>query len=93
MIRALKPINAATYERAQVRTVYVNCFKPHYLQTAIGELNLAFPQVCVCSAPFRTSLLESGSRTDRYLEADIAGMYRNRPLFLSITYIFSLFTC
>ena len=68
-------LNADPYERAQVRTGHANGFKPRSLQTAIGELNLALPQVRGCTEPFRTSLLESGSRTDRSLKAAIAEMY------------------
>ena len=68
-------LNADPYERAQARTGHANGFKPRSLQTAIGELNLALPQVRGCTEPFRTSLLESGSRTDRSLKAAIAEMY------------------
>ena len=68
-------LNADPYERAQARTGHANGFKPRSLQTAIGELNLALPQVRGCAEPFRTSLLESGSRTDRSLKAAIAEMY------------------
>ena len=68
-------LNADPYERSQARTGHANGFKPRSLQTAIGELNLAVPQVRGCTEPFRTSLLESGSRTDRSLKAAIAEMY------------------
>jgi putative transposase len=68
-------LNADPYERAQARTGHANGFKPRPLQTAIGELNLALPQVHGCTAPFRTSLLESGFRTDRCLNAAIAETY------------------
>ena len=68
-------LNADPYERAQARTGHANGFKPRSLQTAIGQLNLALPQVRGCAEPFRTSLLESGSRTDRSLKAAIAEMY------------------
>ncbi len=54
---------------------HANGFKPRSLQTAIGKLNLALPQVRGCAEPFRTSLLESCSRTDRSLKAAIAEMY------------------
>ena len=73
-------LNADPYERAQARTGHANGFKPRSLQTAIGELNLALPQVRGCAEPFRTSLLESGSRTDRSLKAAIAEMSSSRRL-------------
>ena len=81
-------LNADPYERAQARTGHANGFKPRSLQTAIGELNLALPQVRGCTEPFRTSLLESGSRRDRSFKAAIAEMYRIRkPVHMVPTYL------
>ena len=50
-------------------------FKPRTFQTAVGKLHLKVPQVRESDAPFRTSLLEQGSRSDRALKSAIATMY------------------
>ena len=68
-------LNADRYERAQARSRQANGFKPRSLETVIGEVTLALPQVCVCPEPLPYSLLESGSRTDRSLKTAIAEMY------------------
>ena len=68
-------LGVGAYERAENRTGYANGFKSRTLQTPTGKLSLAVPQVRGCDQPFRTSLLESGSRTDRSLKAAIAEMY------------------
>lgn len=41
----------------------------------MGGLNLSTPQVRGSDIPFRTSLLEKGSRSDRALKAAISSMY------------------
>ena len=43
----------------------------------MGALELSVPQVRDSDAPFRTSLLEKGSRSDRALKSAIATMYIN----------------
>lgn len=68
-------LQAAAHERTDTRVGYANGFKPRGLKTALGELHLRMPQVRDCEEPFRTSLLESGSRIDRALKAAIAEMY------------------
>lgn len=68
-------LQAAPYERAEARNGHANGFKPRTLATALGKLDLRMPQVRGCGEPFRSSLLESGSRVDRSLKAAIAEMY------------------
>jgi putative transposase len=68
-------LQADPYERAEARNGHANGFKPRTLQTSIGKLDLALPQVRGSSEIFRTSLLDAGSRTDRSLKAAIAEMY------------------
>ncbi|MCH7227724.1 IS256 family transposase, partial [Haloferula sp. A504] len=68
-------IQAGSHERTGSRTGYANGFKPRGLQTSLGALDLRIPQVRDCEEPFRTSLLETGSRIDRALKAAIAEMY------------------
>ena len=67
--------DAEAYERNETCNGHADGFKPRSFQTAVGKLNLAVPQVRRSSGPFRTSLLESGSRTERSLKAAIAEMY------------------
>ena len=68
-------LQAGSHERTATRTGYANGFKPRGLQTSLGALELRQPQVRDCEEPFRTSLLESGSRIERSLKAAIAEMY------------------
>lgn len=68
-------LQAQPHQRCDSRTGQANGFKPRSFQTSIGNLDLALPQVRNCAEPFRTSLLEKGSRTDRALKAAIATMY------------------
>lgn len=68
-------LQAAPHERSEDRSGYANGFKPRGLNTSLGSLDLRVPQVRDCPEPFRTSLLESGSRIDRSLKAAIAEMY------------------
>ena len=68
-------IGAAPHERNVERNGYANGFKSRGFQTAFGALKLAIPQVRESDAPFRTSLLEQGSRSDRALKSAIATMY------------------
>lgn len=57
------------------RNGYANGFKPRSFQTAMGKLRLDVPQVRESDAPFRTALLEQGSRSERALKSAIATMY------------------
>lgn len=68
-------LQAGSHERTGARTGYANGFKPRGLKTSIGALDLRVPQVRDCEEPFRTSLLETGSRIERSLKAAIAEMY------------------
>ena len=68
-------IGAAPYQRGMDRNGYANGFKPRSFQTGIGALELSVPQVRESDRPFRTSLLEKGSRSDRALKSAIATMY------------------
>jgi transposase-like protein len=70
-----KHIGAAPYQRGAERNGYANGFKPRSFQTGIGALELSVPQVRESDSPFRTSLLEKGSRSDRALKSAIATMY------------------
>jgi putative transposase len=68
-------IGASPYQRGVERNGHANGFKPRTFQTAIGALQLAIPQVRDSDMPFRTSLLEKGSRSDRALKSAIATLY------------------
>ena len=68
-------IGAGPYQRGVERNGHANGFKPRTFQTAIGALQLAVPQVRNSDTPFRTSLLEKGSRSDRALKSAIATLY------------------
>jgi transposase-like protein len=62
-------------QRGVERNGHANGFKPRTFQTAVGALQLAVPQVRDSETPFRTSLLEKGSRSDRALKSAIATLY------------------
>lgn len=68
-------LHAAPHQRCEERTGYANGFKPRSLNTSMGKLDLAIPQVRNSEEPFYTSLLEKGSRSERALKASIAEMY------------------
>lgn len=68
-------LNAKPHQRCEQRTGYANGFKPRSLNTSMGKLDLSMPQVRNTEEPFRTSLLEKGSRSERALKASIAEMY------------------
>ena len=75
LIERTQHIGAGPYERIEARNGHANGFKPRSLHTSMGGLNLASPQVRGSDIPFRTSLLEKGSRSDRALKAAISSMY------------------
>ena len=75
LIERAAHLQARPHERTGARAGYGNGFKPRGLQTSLGALELRVPQVRDCEEPFRTSLLETGSRIDRSLKAAIAEMY------------------
>ena len=68
-------IGASPYQRGTERNGHANGFKPRTFQTAVGSLHLAVPQVRGSDTPFRSSLLEKGSRSDRALKSAIATLY------------------
>lgn len=68
-------IGAAPHQRGVERNGYANGYKPRKFQTAFGSLDLSTPQVRESDTPFRTSLFEKGSRSDRALKSAIATMY------------------
>ncbi len=76
LLERIEHIGAEPYQREQQqRNGYANGFKPRSFHTAIGKLQLDLPQVRESKTPFRTSLLEQGSRSERSLKAAIATMY------------------
>ena len=75
LLERIAHIGAAPNERnVEAR----NGFKPRSFQTAMGKLQLAVPQVRESDAPFRTALIEQGSRSERALKSAIATMYCRR---------------
>lgn len=68
-------IGAAPHQRRVERNGYANGYKPRAFQTGVGALQLSVPQVRESDTPFRTSLLEKGSRSERALKSAIATMY------------------
>lgn len=76
LLERIEHIGADPNERnVHDRNGYANGFKPRSFNTAMGKLRLALPQVRESDAPFRTSLLEQGSRSERALKSAIATMY------------------
>jgi putative transposase len=75
-LERIQHIGADPNERnVESRNGYANGFKPRTFQTAVGKLHLKAPQVRESDAPFRTTLIEQGSRSDRALKSAIATMY------------------
>jgi transposase-like protein len=69
-------IDAAPNEsNVEGRNGHANGFKPRSFHTFMGGLNLTTPQVRGSDIPFRTSLLEKGSRSDNALKAVLFSMY------------------
>lgn len=66
-------LGAAPHERTDERKGYANGFKSKGLQTRLGALDLAVPQVRGLS--FYPQSLEKGSRSERALKLAIAQMY------------------
>jgi len=75
LIERERHIGAAPHQRGVERNGFANGFKPRTYQTGVGALSLAVPQVRGSDEPFRTSLLEKGSRSDKALKSAIATMY------------------
>jgi putative transposase len=75
LVERAKHLGAGPYERVETRNGHANGFKPRAFHSSMGGLDLSMPQVRGSDAPFRTTLLEKGSRSDRALKAAIASMY------------------
>jgi transposase-like protein len=73
-IERSKALGAEPYERTAARTGYANGFKPKTLQTRLGEMTVAVPQVRG-EIGFYPSALERGLRSERALTLAIAQMY------------------
>jgi len=69
-----KALGAEPYERTAARAGYANGFKPKTLQTRLGEMTVAVPQVRG-EIDFYPSALERGRRSERALTLAIAQMY------------------
>jgi len=67
-------LGARPYERTSERQGYANGFKPKTLQTRLGEMTVAIPQVRG-DVQFYPSALERGCRSERALILAIAQMY------------------
>lgn len=76
LLERIEHIGAKPHERnVEGRNGYANGFKTRSYQTAMGKLQVEIPQIRESDTPFRTSLLEQGSRSDRALKSAIATMY------------------
>jgi len=73
-IERSKALGAGPYERTAARAGYANGFKPKTLQTRLGEMTVAVPQVRG-ELGFYPSALERGRRSERALTLAIAQMY------------------
>jgi transposase-like protein len=73
-IERSKALGASPYERSATRTGYANGFKPKTLQTRLGEMTVAIPQVRG-DVEFYPSALERGRRSERALTLAVAEMY------------------
>jgi transposase-like protein len=73
-IERTKVLGANPYERTGTRTGHANGFKPKTLQTRVGEMTVAVPQVRG-EVEFYPSALERGRRSERALTLAIAQMY------------------
>jgi len=75
LIERQKHLNAQPYQRTQERVGYANGFKPKTLQTRLGTMELAIPQVRGATEPFYPRSLEKGLRSERALKVALAEMY------------------
>ena len=73
-IERAKALGAEPYERTAARAGHANGFKPKTLQTRLGEMTVAVPQVRG-EIGFYPSALERGRRSERALTLAIAQMY------------------
>ena len=68
-------LRADLYERSEGRNGYANGLKDRSFQSSVGPLALRVPHTRDSNEPYRPSMLESGSRSDRSLKVAIAEMY------------------
>ena len=68
-----KYLQASDYERTEVRQGYANGYKPKTVNTRMGEITFAIPQVR--EGGFYPSSLEKGMRSERALMMTLAEMY------------------
>ena len=68
-------LRADPYERSEGRNGYANGLKDRSFHSAVGPLALRVPQTRDSDEPYRPSMLETGSRSDRSLKVAIAEMY------------------
>jgi len=68
-------LRADLYERSEGRNGYANGLKDRSFQSSVGPLALRVPQTRESDEPYRPTMLESGSRSDRALKVGIAEMY------------------
>ena len=66
-------LGASAHERSEDRKGYANGYKPKQIQTRMGPLELAVPQVR--GLGFYPQSIEKGSRSERALKVAIAQMY------------------
>ena len=66
-------LQAAPYERSELRRGYANGFKPKTVQTRVGAITVDVPQTR--GVEFYPSTLEKGVRSERALKLAIAEMY------------------
>jgi len=66
-------LKAESHERSSERTGYANGYKPKQMQTRMGALDLAIPQVR--DGGFYPQSIEKGSRSEKALKVTIAQMY------------------
>jgi transposase-like protein len=66
-------LNAAPYQHTQERRGYANGFKPKTMQTRVGKITFAVPQVR--EGGFYPQALEKGLRSERALTLALAEMY------------------
>lgn len=66
-------LEAGSHERSESRKGYANGYKPKEIQTRMGVLDLAVPQVRNNS--FYPSSIEKGTRSEKALKLAIAQMY------------------
>ena len=73
LLERQKFIGAGPYERSPERQAHANGFKPKTLQTRIGAIPVAVPQVR--EGGFYPQSLEKGARSERALKLALAEMY------------------